>query len=230
MRQAKLQGADMRLAQLQGADMGLAQLQGANMGGAQLQGADMGGANIWQTSFKMTHFDLTDLRYANSDEPPAPGAVQKLLASVPPQARQRVEQALTPHELKAEDGKAHATGSVLVDADTRLRPDLEAAIAAQRTEDEAAFDAKLAPFLAKIAASFPAAASGIARRVGREAEFDDRWCLHRDLAGRLLAGQKDGRITLDANTRERLQIVAGRSPPKGLVCLVPPAFAPPSPR
>lgn len=227
---AQLQGADMMFAQLQGAGMGSAQLQGANMGFAQLQGADMRGANIWKTGFEGTLFDLTDLRGADSEQPPTPGAVQKLLENVPPDRRQGVEQALTPGELKAKDSDAEATGSVLVDAKTKLRPALAAAIAVQRTEVEAAFDAKLAPVLAEIAASSPAAASGIARRVQQETVGDKKTCLRPDLAARLLAGAKDGRVTLDANTRESLQRVVDRPRPEGPVCSVPPAPAPPSPK
>ena len=225
MRCAQMQGANMSNVQLQGANMMAAQMQGTNMENAQMQGADMRSARIWQTSFQETQFDLTDLRGADSEEPLASDDVRKLLESVSPQTRQRIGQTLTPRELKAEERKAVAAGSVLVDAETKLRPALAPAIAAQSTKDEAAFDAKLAPVLAAIAASSPAAASGIARRL--EAASSTEGCRYADLAGRLLAAAKEARISLDADTLQRLQLVADPSRPDRPAC--PPIAMPDQP-
>ena len=237
MRSAQLQGANMMNAQMHGADLSGARLQGAAMPGTQLQGADLRGAQlqgadlfiadlrgtdlrnaaIWQTSFNGSHFDLTDVRGADSYAGVTPADLQELLKRMPVAAHQRLEHALIPRDLETIEGiDAKVTGDVLVDTKTRLRPGLATAIAAQRVEAEADFDAKLAPVLAEIASSSPAAASGIAGRV--QSLFNEKRCLYLDLAGRLLAGAKQGHITLDAETRQRLQFVANYSGPGGPVC------------
>ena len=214
--QAQLQGANLREARLQGANLTQAQLQGANLLAAQLQGAILREAGLWNITAYQTQFGLADLREAKFDEVPAEDLLAKLPAATPEDVKRRVREALVakagaqtlPRQIGTKAGRILVTNKD--DAAWRGLDRM-----AQLTTEPADIGPALAEMLADtVAPTSPEFAEAIARRILSPLDEDKQRPLIKLLGCRLQTQADAKRVTLRAETIDRLRKTTGPcSPP-----------------